>query len=264
MQPKKLKFNQHLVQPILDGHKTATWRLRDDKDLGVDDVLQLVNATNGEVFAVAQIDEVLSKRLGELTEADKAGHEPFTSDEEMYATFKQFYGEVGPSSVVKIVRFHLLNDEQIADLEDLGMPVAEAHSTREVKLYTDGGSRGNPGPSALGYVITDMNDTVLADGGAYLGITTNNQAEYQAVKAGLEACQKMGARTVWIYMDSLLVVNQMKGIFKIKNRDLWPIHEAIRELSKEFESVSFTHIPRELNKKADAKVNETLDAEAKS
>ena len=261
MQPKKLKFNDHLVQPILDGKKTATWRLRDDKNLAVDDILQLLNAASGEVFAVAQIDEVLSKRLGELSDADKIGHEPFASDDEMYATFTKYYGEVGPSSVVKIIRFHLLNDEQVADLEDLGMPIAEVGS-KEVKLFTDGGSRGNPGPSALGYVITDMNDVVLADGGKYLGITTNNQAEYQAVKAGLEACQKMAARTVWIYMDSLLVVNQMKGIFKIKNRDLWPIHEAIRELIKNFDSVSFTHIPRELNKKADAKVNETLDAEA--
>lgn len=264
MQPKRLKFKSELIAPILDGQKSATWRLNDDKNLAVDDILQLVDARTGEVFAVAQIDEVLSKRIGELTESDKLGHEPFESDEAMYTEFKKYYGDaVGPSSVVKIVRFRLLNEEQKGDFEALGMALS-GNGNKEVKLYTDGGSRGNPGPSALGFVIVAMDGSTLAEGGRYLGITTNNQAEYQAVKTGLEEAQKLGARTVWIYMDSLLVVNQMKGIFKIKNRDLWPIHEAIRELIKNFESVSFTHIPRELNRAADAMVNKTLDEHAQN
>lgn len=135
---------------------------------------------------------------------------------------------------------------------------------KEVKLYADGGSRGNPGPSASGYVLLDPEDTVILKSGVYLGITTNNQAEYQALKFGLEAAQKIGAREVDVYMDSLLVVNQMKGIFKVKNRDLWPIHEAIKEIAKSFKKVTYTHVPRELNKLADAEVNETLDAEAKA
>lgn len=262
MQPKRLKFKSELIQPILRGEKSATWRLNDDKNLAVDDLLQLVDKHTGETFAVAQIDEILSKRIGDLTDADKAGHEPFESDEAMYAEFKKYYGEgVGPSSVVKIVRYHLLNDEQKGDYEALGMALS-GNGNKEVKLYTDGGSRGNPGPSALGYVIIGMDGVQLAEGGRYLGITTNNQAEYQAVKSGLEEARKLGARTVWVYLDSLLVVNQMKGIFKIKNRDLWPIHEAIRELVKNFESVSFTHIPRELNRAADAMVNKTLDENA--
>lgn len=133
---------------------------------------------------------------------------------------------------------------------------------KEVKLYGDGGSRGNPGPSASGYVLLDMDDTVILKSGVYLGITTNNQAEYQSLKFGLEQAQKLGAREVHVFMDSLLVVNQMKGIFKVKNRDLWPIHEAIKELATQFKKVTYTHVPRELNKLADAEVNETLDAEA--
>lgn len=263
MQPKRLKFKHELTAPILAGEKTATWRLNDDKNLVVDDILQFVNSSTGEAFAAAQIDEVLSKRLGDLTDEDKRGHEPFVNDDVMYVEFKKYYGDgVGPSSVVKIIRFHLLNAEQKADFEALGLALS-GNGNKEVKLYTDGGSRGNPGPSALGFVVVGMDGTPLAEGGRYLGITTNNQAEYQAVKSGLEEAQKLGARTVWVYMDSLLVVNQMKGIFKIKNRDLWPIHEAIRELVKNFDSVSFTHIPRELNRAADAMVNKTLDEHAR-
>ncbi len=135
---------------------------------------------------------------------------------------------------------------------------------KQIKLFTDGGSRGNPGPSASAYVIMDMSDVVIKKSGIYQGITTNNQAEYQAVKIGLEEAKKLGALEITVYMDSLLVVNQMKGIFKVKNRDLWPIHEAIKELIKSFKKVSFTHVPRELNKLADAEVNEILDAELKT
>lgn len=134
----------------------------------------------------------------------------------------------------------------------------------QVKMFADGGSRGNPGHSASGFVIMDMNDKVLVDKGVYLGITTNNQAEYTALKLGLEEAKKMGAREVEVYMDSLLVVNQMKGIFKIKNRDLWPLHDTIKQLAATFKHVSFTHVPRELNKLADAAVNRALDAELKA
>jgi ribonuclease HI len=132
---------------------------------------------------------------------------------------------------------------------------------KEIKLFADGGSRGNPGPSASGFVLLDMNNDIIFKSGVYLGITTNNQAEYQALKFGLEAAQKLGAREVDVYLDSLLVVNQMKGIFKVKNRDLWPIYEAIKELATQFKKVNYTHVPREQNKLADAEVNSTLDAE---
>lgn len=135
---------------------------------------------------------------------------------------------------------------------------------KEAKLYTDGGSRGNPGPSASGYVILDMDDNLLIEQGDYLGITTNNQAEYQALKFGLERAHKLGVQFIDVYMDSMLVVNQMEGIFKIKNRDLWPIHAAIVKLAKTFKKITYTHVPRELNQLADSQVNKCLDAEAKA
>jgi ribonuclease HI/pterin-4a-carbinolamine dehydratase len=129
----------------------------------------------------------------------------------------------------------------------------------EIKLFADGGSRGNPGPSASGYVLLDMDDNVIFEGGVFLGVTTNNQAEYQALKFALEEAQKLQARTVHVYMDSLLVVNQLTGKFKVRNRDLWPIHDAIRQLAKTFKDVHYTQVPREFNKLADAMVNKTLD-----
>jgi ribonuclease HI/pterin-4a-carbinolamine dehydratase len=129
----------------------------------------------------------------------------------------------------------------------------------EVKIFADGGSRGNPGPSASGFVVLDMEDNILVDKGVYLGVTTNNQAEYTALKLALEECRSMGVQEVHVYMDSLLVVNQMKGIFKVKNRDLWPIHDAIKTLAKGFRKIGFQHVPREFNKLADTAVNRALD-----
>lgn len=130
---------------------------------------------------------------------------------------------------------------------------------QEVKVFADGGSRGNPGPSASGFVVLDMEDNILVDKGVYLGVTTNNQAEYTALKLALEECRKMNVQVVHVYLDSLLVVNQMIGIFKVKNRDLWPIHDAIKKLVTGFKEVSFKHVPREFNKQADAAVNRALD-----
>ena len=129
----------------------------------------------------------------------------------------------------------------------------------KVKVFTDGGSRGNPGPSASGFVILDEEDNVLVDKGVYLGVTTNNQAEYTALKLALEECLKMGVREAQVYLDSLLVVNQMNGAFKVRNRDLWPIHDAIKKLATKFDEISFSHVPREFNKLADAAVNRALD-----
>ncbi len=134
----------------------------------------------------------------------------------------------------------------------------QAHPDK-VKVFGDGGSRGNPGPSASGFVILDTEDNILVDKGIYLGVTTNNQAEYTSLKLALEECRKMGVNEVQVYMDSLLVINQMKGVFKVKNRDLWPLHDAIKQLAKSFDKVTFNHVPREFNKLADAAVNRALD-----
>ena len=139
--------------------------------------------------------------------------------------------------------------------------VGKVDSETDLIIYTDGGSRGNPGPSASGYVIMDAQEQIIEDGGEYLGITTNNQAEYQAVKLALEQAYKFNPKRIHFKIDSLLVVNQMIGKFKIKNKDLWPINESIRRLIQEHDAkVAFTHVRREFNKLADQKVNEVLDS----
>jgi ribonuclease HI/pterin-4a-carbinolamine dehydratase len=130
----------------------------------------------------------------------------------------------------------------------------------EIKIFCDGGSRGNPGPSASGFVIYDPNDQILEEGGEYLGITTNNQAEYRAVLLAIRSASAYEPKKITFFLDSLLVVNQMKGIFKVKNKELWPIHNSISESIKNLKCpVIFNHVLREYNKKADSIVNEILD-----
>ena len=140
--------------------------------------------------------------------------------------------------------------------------VDNVKDTTKLVVYSDGGSRGNPGPSAAGYVVMNTSDEVIEQGGQYLGLTTNNQAEYHGVRLGLEKALEMGARTVDFRSDSMLVVNQMNGIYSIKNRELWPIYERIQALVGQFERVTFTHVRREFNSLADGLVNKTLNQHA--
>lgn len=139
---------------------------------------------------------------------------------------------------------------------------AAVTDSSRVIIYSDGGSRGNPGPSASGFVVMDEDEQVIHEGGVYLGITTNNQAEYHGVQLGLEKALELGVRRVDFRIDSMLVVNQMNGIYSIKNRELWPINERIRELVARFDKVTFTHVKREYNRLADGMVNKILNAHA--
>ena len=103
---KVLKFRSELADMILQGKKTTTFRLFDDKDLRAGDEIQLVRWETGEEFSKTTIREAYEKTLGELTEDDFVGHERYASEEEMYTTLRTFYGDsVGPSTVVKIIRF---------------------------------------------------------------------------------------------------------------------------------------------------------------
>jgi ribonuclease HI len=106
----------------------------------------------------------------------------------------------------------------------------------------------------------DDHENVIHEGGMYLGVTTNNQAEYHGVRLGLEKALEIGAKTVDFRLDSLLVVNQLNNIYQIKNRELWPINERIRELLTKFDKVTFTHVKREFNQLADGMVNKILNA----
>lgn len=138
---------------------------------------------------------------------------------------------------------------------------ASGRTLVSAKLFTDGGSRGNPGPSAIGFVLLDMEDNVVKKESAYLGVTTNNQAEYQALQAGLEEAINMNVKFLDVYMDSQLVVNQVNGDWKIKHQELLPIYDNIQSLKPKFKKITFSYVPRAMNKLADEMVNECLDAQ---
>lgn len=255
---KMLKINHAEALSILDGKRT-TWRLFDDKDLSVNDAVQLVNkaepgnADSWSIIGIAQITDITEKEIADLS-AQELEAEGFESKSAFIKEFSFFYSrKITPETTVKMLRFNFTPQAE-------GVDVAFATTNlTEADMFADGGSRGNPGPSASGFVILDKNEHVVVKKGTYLGVTTNNQAEYQAVKLGLEEALNLGVRKLHVYLDSLLVVNQMLGIYKVRNRDLWPIHAAIKDLSKRFESIEFTHVPREMNKLADKAVNDALD-----
>ena len=126
-------------------------------------------------------------------------------------------------------------------------------------LYTDGGSRGNPGHSGAGYAIYDLSGSIIQEGSEYIGIAVSGVAEYQAVLRGLEASLNLGIKNLEVRVDNLMIAKQMNGIYQVKNRELWPIHERIVKLSTQFEKLKFVHIKREFNQIADRLVNQALD-----
>jgi ribonuclease HI len=133
----------------------------------------------------------------------------------------------------------------------------------EIVVYCDGGARGNPGPAAIGAVVLDPSTTPptrLATVSERIGTTTNNVAEYEAVIAGLEAALAYPARVVRVRADSMLVVEQLNGRWRVKQSHLRPLYARARELLDAYEEADVAHVRRELNADADALVNAALDA----
>ena len=126
-------------------------------------------------------------------------------------------------------------------------------------IYTDGASRGNPGPAAIGAVIKDGQGRVLGKISRRIGRTTNNQAEYQAVIAALEEAIRLGVAGGVIKSDSELVVKQINGRYRVKNPALKPLHQRVRELQSLFQSFTIASIPRRQNTEADRLSNAALD-----
>lgn len=128
-------------------------------------------------------------------------------------------------------------------------------------VYVDGASRGNPGPSGIGYYIVSEDGHVLKRGGEFIGFATSRVAEYQAFKHGCEQALNLGLKQVRFISDNLMVVNQMKGIYAVKNRDLIPIYAEIQKLLQQFDAVAFVHVKREQNTEADAEANLAINRE---
>ena len=129
-----------------------------------------------------------------------------------------------------------------------------------VRLFTDGGARGNPGPAAYGYVLEAEDGTVLAAQGESIGIATNNVAEYSALIAGLERALELGLEALEVVSDSELMVKQMRGEYKVKNAALRELSVRAARLAGAVGTVRYTAVRREQNKLADQLVNDALDA----
>ena len=130
----------------------------------------------------------------------------------------------------------------------------------KLTIHTDGGARGNPGPAGIGVVIADEKGSVIKEVAEYIGETTNNQAEYKAVVRAMEEAKKIGAGELDFYLDSELVVKQLKREYKVKNKELAPLFIKIFNRAQDFKKVSFTHVPRERNWHADSLVNKAIDS----
>ena len=131
-------------------------------------------------------------------------------------------------------------------------------------IYTDGGSRGNPGPAAFGVAIRSSDGLFHEAYGHYMGVATNNEAEYSAVISGLQRLHEvLGSKSidmsVELRADSELMVRQMNGIYKVKNERIGQLFLKVWHAKSLFKSVKFVHVRREFNKEADAMVNKALD-----
>ena len=130
----------------------------------------------------------------------------------------------------------------------------------KARLSTDGGARGNPGPAAFGYVLETEDGTVLAAEGGAIGVATNNVAEYRALVEGLRKAAELQLDEVDVVSDSELLVRQMSGEYKVKNKTLRELYEEATGLADRFDKVTYAAVRREHNELADRLVNEALDA----
>ena len=129
--------------------------------------------------------------------------------------------------------------------------------------HIDGGARGNPGPAGWGVVIQNASAEMIAELMGSLPHATNNVAEYNGLLAALDWCAEHGATSVAIRSDSLLLVQQMRGVYKVKNDGLKPLYGRARLLAHKIGKVTFEHVPREQNKEADRLANLAMDEAAK-
>ena len=131
--------------------------------------------------------------------------------------------------------------------------------TKVAMIYVDGGSRGNPGPSGVGYYVVGADGTILKRGGEFLGFSTSRLAEYYGLKEGVEQALELGLKSVRFMSDSLMLVNQMNGIYAVKNQDLLAVYNDIWGLLNRLDAYSIEHVSRLQNTEADFEVNRVID-----
>lgn len=138
-------------------------------------------------------------------------------------------------------------------------PALHAVHPTELVINVDGGARGNPGPAGYGAYVCDGAGSVVAELSEFIGIATNNVAEYRGLLAGLEYAKQHRAQAVKVYSDSELIVKQIHGVYKVKSPDLKPLYDQVRRLASGFPKFSIHHVPRERNAEADRLANLAMD-----
>lgn len=168
-----------------------------------------------------------------------------------------------------IKKLNISKEDARAILKDLIDRKKAPHAVKEgvprksgpCEIYVDGASRGNPGKAGAGAVIRDLDGNVLRKLKSYLGVTTNNAAEYRALIMALEAARSMHIADIKVFADSDLMVKQLNGVYKVRSTDLLPLFAKAVELREGFRSFKIAHIYREKNSLADSLANEAIDAQ---
>lgn len=134
-----------------------------------------------------------------------------------------------------------------------------ATAASRLQVYSDGAARGNPGPSGAGAVLLEPSGQVVDRIGKYLGIQTNNFAEYMGLLLGLRRARELGAKEVEVFADSELMIRQLGGSYQVKSPSLRPLYEEALKLLEDFNRVKLVHVPREMNQAADEMSNRAID-----
>lgn len=135
----------------------------------------------------------------------------------------------------------------------------ERQRMKKAVIFCDGGSRGNPGAAAVGFVIQDHKGTILFEEGRFLGPATNNVVEYLALFTALSKALTLGFRQAECFLDSELVVKQLNGLYRVKDAKIKTVFSKVSDLARKFDKVHFIHIERSRNSRADELVNQALD-----
>ncbi|MFZ5468192.1 MAG: ribonuclease HI family protein [Myxococcota bacterium] len=151
--------------------------------------------------------------------------------------------------------------ERVASLaEETPRPAAElVAALPRLRVYSDGAARGNPGPSGAGAVLVEPSGQVVDRLGKYLGVQTNNYAEYMGLLLGLKRARELGVREVEVFADSELMIRQLGGRYQVKSPTLRPLYEEALRLLNDFSRVKLVHVPREMNTAADEMSNRAID-----
>ncbi len=186
----------------------------------------------------------------------------FIADHESLALTAEEFPHLGEERIRDILRAFVSELEQPRRPEPVveTPPKGARREGKRLVLHTDGASRGNPGPAGAGWVMFENEGgEVLAQGGAFLGRKTNNEAEYEAVIRGLKAARELGADEVLLRSDSELLIKQLNGEYQVRNERIAVLHGQAREAMRAFRRVEARHVRREGNSAADAMANEAID-----